>query len=75
MGDSAFHGFSLNTPDAITVFSRLCYNPHKAWTHSFIPEDGVAVFPLPKTGLMADLSIGKQKFSYENFDGRDSDNL
>lgn len=35
-------------------------------------EDGVAVFTLPKAGLMADLSIGGQKFSYENFEYEDS---
>ena len=35
-------------------------------------EKGVAVFAMPKAGLMADLSIGGQKFSYENFDYQDS---
>ena len=35
-------------------------------------EDGVAVFTMPKAGLMADLSIGGQKFSYEKFDYPDS---
>jgi lipid-binding SYLF domain-containing protein len=29
--------------------------------------DGVAVFALPKAGLMADASIGGQKFSYHSF--------
>lgn len=35
-------------------------------------EKGVAVFTLPKAGLMADLSIGGQKFTYEDFDYQDS---
>ena len=30
-------------------------------------KDGVAVFALPKAGLMADASIGGQKFSYHPF--------
>lgn len=30
-------------------------------------KDGVAVFALPKAGLMADASVGGQKFSYESF--------
>lgn len=35
-------------------------------------EEGVAVFTLPKAGLMADLSIGGQKFTYEDFESVDS---
>jgi len=30
-------------------------------------KDGVAVFALPKAGLMADASVGGQKFSYKAF--------
>ncbi|MEM7484549.1 MAG: lipid-binding SYLF domain-containing protein [Bacteroidota bacterium] len=30
-------------------------------------KDGVAVFALPKAGLMADASVGGQKFSYNSF--------
>ncbi|TXN37958.1 hypothetical protein FVB32_06615 [Flagellimonas hymeniacidonis] len=30
-------------------------------------KDGVAVFALPKAGLMADASVGGQKFSYKPF--------
>lgn len=30
-------------------------------------KDGIAVFTLPKAGLMADASVGGQKFSYESF--------
>ena len=30
-------------------------------------KDGVAVFALPKAGLMADASVGGQKFSYDPF--------
>ncbi|GLB47680.1 lipid-binding SYLF domain-containing protein [Neptunitalea lumnitzerae] len=30
-------------------------------------EDGVAVFAMPKAGLMADASVGGQKFDYESF--------
>ncbi|MBU2995292.1 lipid-binding SYLF domain-containing protein [Cellulophaga baltica] len=30
-------------------------------------KDGVAVFALPKAGLMADASVGGQKFSYDSF--------
>ena len=30
-------------------------------------EDGVAVFALPKAGLMADASVGGQKFKFETF--------
>lgn len=30
-------------------------------------KDGVAVFALPKAGLMADASVGGQKFGYESF--------
>jgi len=30
-------------------------------------KDGVAVFALPKAGLMADASVGGQKFKYEAF--------
>ncbi len=30
-------------------------------------KDGVAVFALPKAGLMADASVGGQKFSYSKF--------
>ena len=30
-------------------------------------KDGVAVFALPKAGLMADVSIGGQKFNYKPF--------
>ena len=30
-------------------------------------KDGVAVFALPKAGLMADASVGGQKFSYDDF--------
>jgi len=31
-------------------------------------KDGVAVFALPKAGLMADASVGGQKFSYDPFE-------
>ncbi len=31
-------------------------------------EDGVAVFSLPKEGLMAEVSVGGQKFDYKSFD-------
>ena len=31
-------------------------------------KDGVAVFALPKAGLMADASVGGQKFSYKPFE-------
>ncbi len=31
-------------------------------------KDGVAVFALPKAGLMASASVGGQKFSYDEFD-------
>lgn len=31
-------------------------------------KDGVAVFALPKAGLMADASVGGQKFSYDAFE-------
>ena len=30
--------------------------------------DGVAVFTLPKEGLMAEISVGGQKFDYDDFD-------
>ncbi len=30
-------------------------------------EDGIAVFALPKAGLMAEAAVGGQKFSYEEF--------
>lgn len=30
--------------------------------------DGVAVFTLPKEGLMAEISVGGQKFDFEDFD-------
>ncbi len=30
-------------------------------------KDGVAVFALPKAGLMADASVGGQRFTYEDF--------
>lgn len=30
--------------------------------------DGLAVFTLPKEGLMAEVSVGGQKFDYKNFD-------
>lgn len=30
-------------------------------------KDGVAVFALPKAGLMAEASVGGQKFSYDDF--------
>lgn len=30
-------------------------------------KDGVAVFTLPKSGLMAEASVGGQKFGYESF--------
>jgi len=30
-------------------------------------KDGVAVFALPKAGLMADASVGGQKFKYKAF--------
>jgi hypothetical protein len=30
--------------------------------------DGVAVFTLPKEGLMAEVSVGGQKFDFEDFD-------
>ena len=32
-------------------------------------KDGVAVFSLPKAGLMADASVGGQKFEYHPFEG------
>ena len=32
-------------------------------------KDGVAVFSLPKAGLMADASVGGQKFEYHAFNG------
>lgn len=31
-------------------------------------KDGVAVFALPKAGLMADASVGGQKFSYDPYE-------
>ncbi|MBS9464312.1 lipid-binding SYLF domain-containing protein [Flagellimonas sp. 389] len=34
-------------------------------------KDGVAVFALPKAGLMANASVGGQKFSYDDFEAND----
>jgi lipid-binding SYLF domain-containing protein len=31
-------------------------------------DDGIAVFTLPKEGLMAEVSVGGQKFDFEDFD-------
>ncbi|MBO0590190.1 lipid-binding SYLF domain-containing protein [Cellulophaga sp. E16_2] len=33
-------------------------------------SDGVVVFAMPKAGVMADLSVGGQRLSYESFDDR-----
>lgn len=44
---------------AVAVKSGLAFNAKY--------KDGVAVFALPKAGLMADASVGGQKFSYHPF--------
>lgn len=44
---------------AVAVKSGLAFNAKY--------KDGVAVFALPKAGLMADASVGGQKFSYHSF--------
>ena len=35
-------------------------------------DQGVAVVTMPKAGLMADVSVGGQKFAYTHFDSEDS---
>ncbi|QWX83911.1 lipid-binding SYLF domain-containing protein [Cellulophaga sp. HaHaR_3_176] len=44
---------------AVAVKSGLAFNAKY--------KDGVAVFALPKAGLMADASVGGQKFGYDPF--------
>lgn len=45
---------------AVAVRSGLAFNAKY--------KDGVAVFALPKAGLMADASVGGQKFKYRSFE-------
>lgn len=44
---------------AVAVKSGIAFNAKY--------KDGVAVFALPKAGLMADASVGGQKFTYHSF--------
>ncbi|MFS4466305.1 hypothetical protein [Maribacter sp. 2210JD10-5] len=64
--ETAFNEFKSDNYEFDAGISAVVLKSGKALKAKY--EDGVAVFALPKAGLMADVTVGGQRFEFEAFE-------